>query len=86
MSTNLYVKIGDHLVLGRIIQSVYFHPSLRTVTITYLSGRKHTVITEEQFTLDDMRTILKEICDIHEASCYPSGDDESGCPLGMANL
>lgn len=99
MSVNLYVDIGGNLVLGRIIQSVYFYPTAPSVKITYLSGRTVTLPTkgilsvetvdgEKIYNLDfdKITSILDEISKIHAEPCYPSDSDESGCPLGMANL
>ena len=86
MSVNLYVKIGTHVILGRIIQSVYFNPDQPQVVVTYLSGRKHFIKTEEQLSLDEISRICTQISEIHEEPCYPSDSDDSGCPLGMANL
>ena len=90
---NLYVQIGNNLIKGRIIQSVYFRNDIPKVVVTYLHGNKTEIDLEEErkanydfMTEDEIDRIFNEICAIHAEPCYPSDSDDSGCPLGMANL
>jgi len=83
---NLYVQIGNNLIKGRIIQSVYFRNDIPKVVVTYLHGNKTEVDLDDFMTEDEIDRIFNEICAIHAEPCYPSDSDDSGCPLGMANL
>lgn len=83
---NLYVQIGNNLIKGRIIQSVYFRNDTPKVVVTYLHGNKTEIDLEDFMTEDEIDRVFNEICAIHAEPCYPSDSDDSGCPLGMANL
>lgn len=83
---NLYVQIGSHLIKGRIIQTVYFDQEVPQVIVTYLNNRKQICPLDDYLSTDQIDTILAQINDIHAQPCYPSESDDSGCPLGMANL
>lgn len=84
---NLYVQIGNSIIKGRIIQSVYFSNQDNTVVVTYISNYKKTIQLSAVITEEEITRIFNEICAIHEAECYPSGSNpETGCPLGVASL
>lgn len=83
---NLYVQIGNNIIKGRIIQSVYFRNDKPKVIVTYLHGNKEELDLADFVTEDEIDRIYNEICAIHAEPCYPSESDGSGCPLGMANL
>ena len=87
MSTvNLYVQIGNELIAGRIIQTLYIHPDTPKVTVVYLNGKKVEIILDDYLSDTEVDTIYDEICAIHAEACYPSESDGSGCALGMYNI
>ena len=83
---NLYVQIGDTLLPGRIIQSVYFLPDRPSVIVTYLNGKQKKISLGDFLTETDIDTIYSEICAIHASGCYPQNPSDGNCNLDMVVL
>jgi len=83
---NLYVQIGNSLLPGRIIQSVYFRSDKPFVLVTYLNGKQHNLKLDDFLTETEIDTIYSEICEIHASGCYPQDPSEGNCNLDMVVL
>lgn len=84
---NLYVKIGNDVVRGRIIESVYFKTQSPTVVVKYLCGSTKIVKLSNSLSTEDINTIFTEICNIQAAPCYPyAASNECACLLDMITM
>lgn len=88
---DLYIKIGNDLISGRNIQTVYFRKHTHhvtgeeheTATVTYLCGERQIIHLPTPTTVDSRNVILNKIIAIQEAGCYPQKEP---CDLGIESL